>query len=350
MSERSEHSDIDSDSDSDESMGYDHDPKPMSPVSNQPKRRSSICAEKLNPHQATQIKKIPKSDEELAKIREILLKCVLFEHLDDDQLRTVKDAMFPVSTEEDEVIIKQGDNGDNFYIIESGSVDVFIEDSHNGEPSQLVNSYNDGDSFGELAIMYNAPRAATCIAPVKLWALDRVSFKMILMKAAMAKRTQYADFLREVPLLSEMTEHEIMTIADALHEETFEDGTVICEEGASGDRFYIVKEGCVICTKNSADGSSKEVARLISGSYFGEVSSWQGNYFDKHNYDHEANTLRIFQVALITMKKRQASVTASGVLECLSLDRKTFKRVMGPLKDILRRNMEAYNKFQARHI
>ena len=68
-----------------------------------------------------------------------------------------------------------------------------------------------------------------------------------------------------------------------------------------------------MCTKSSLDAGSKEVAHLQSGAYFGEI-------------------------ALMTTKTRQATVTASGTTECLSLDRNTFKRVMGPLKHILTRN------------
>ena len=237
------------------------------------KRRSSICAEKLHPTKANEeIKKIPKSEEELAQIRIILEKCVLFEHLDEVQMKTVQDAMFPVEKEDQEVIIKQGDDGDNFYVIESGCIDVFIESK---EGSKLVNSYSNGDSFGELAIMYNAPRAATCIAtngPVKLWALDRNSFKLILMKTAINKRKQYSSFLQKVPILSQLTEHEILTIADALHEETFEPNTVVCKQGENGERFYIIKEGTVVCTKLLNNGGhEEEVARLTSGAYFGEV-------------------------------------------------------------------------------
>ena len=40
-------------------------------------------------------------------------------------------------------------------------------------------------------------------------------------------------------------------------------------------------------------------------------------------------------------------VVESETLECLTLDRKTFDHVMGPLKNILMRNMEEYVKFQA---
>ena len=200
---------------------------------------------------------------------------MLFEHLDKVQLKTVQDAMFPVKKEDTDIIIKQGDDGDNFYVIESGCIDVYIASK---EGPKLVNSYTNGDSFGELAIMYNAPRAATCVAtngPVKLWALDRVSFKLILMKTAINKRNQYRDFLQKVPILSQLTEHEILTIADALHEETFDKNIQICEEGQSGDRFYIIKEGSVTCTKLVEDGDGQkenEVAHLTSGTYFGEVS------------------------------------------------------------------------------
>ena len=47
-----------------------------------------------------------------------------------------------------------------------------------------VHTYYKGDAFGELALMYNTPRAATvqCINAGTLWALDRVAFRQILME------------------------------------------------------------------------------------------------------------------------------------------------------------------------
>ena len=53
------------------------------------------------------------------------------------------------------------------------------------------------------------------------------------------------------------------------------------------------------------------------------------------------------QIALLTTKTRQATVTADGDLKCLSLDRRTFTRLNGPLQDILMRNSVEYNKFRA---
>jgi len=325
--ENSEETEDESESDSDESEFDGNEPELPIPVINRGKRRASVCAEKLCPTEVeTELKCIPKTEEEGLRIMQILQNNVLFEHLDDIQLKTVHDAMFDVEKDLDDVIIQQGDDGDNFYIIDSGSVEVFIESAEE-EDSKLVASYEDGDSFGELAIMYNAPRAASCIAKskVKLWALDRVSFKIILMKTTITKRNEHKAFLEKVPILSQLTEKELLVIVDSLKEEVFEDEVIICNEGESGDRFFIIKEGTVICSKGDGTDAFKPVARLSSGAYFGEV-------------------------ALMTSKRRQATVRASGALICLSLDRKTFKRVMGPLQDILMRNMEEYNKFQALNI
>jgi len=213
----------------------------------------------------------PKTPDEVARIHSILETCILFRHLDDIQKQKVQGAMFSVTKNHNDVIIKQGDAGDNFYIVEEGNVDVFIEVE--GQPSKHVANYSVGDSFGELAIMYNSPRAATCIAKgeVKLWALDRVSYKMILMETTMAKRVEYQTFLKSVPALKTLTEYEMLTIADALQEENFDDGETVCREGDQGDHFYFIRDGVAICNEQYTDGSIKEVARLSQGAYFGEV-------------------------------------------------------------------------------
>ena len=278
------------------------------------KRRASICAEKMcsKAASAEEIKKNPKSQEEMEKIHKILMQCVLFEHLDEKQLETVKEAMFPVEKNDGEKIIQQGEIGDNFYVIETGNVNVYILNESGDQ--DLVNEYSDGDSFGELAIMYNAPRAATCIANsnVKLWALDRTSFKLILMKSALEKRSQYKSFLKEIPLLDGISEQNLSVISDVLHEETLENDQTVFDEGVPGSRFYIVKTGGVLCRKK-VDGEEKIVSRLGPGSYFGEL-------------------------ALLSGKPRAATVvTTEDKTVLLSLDRNQFNRVLGPLRELLQK-------------
>ncbi len=56
-------------------------------------------------------------------------------------------------------IMVPGDDGDNFYVVESGECEVWK--STNGNAPELVLTINEGGSFGELALIYGTQRAAT---------------------------------------------------------------------------------------------------------------------------------------------------------------------------------------------
>lgn len=294
-------------------------------------RRQSVSAESMDPNklkaQMSQVASIPKTPEVAANLLAVVSKSALLRTLDQEQKEKIVNAFSgPLVKEVGEDVIVQGDNGDVFYLLEEGLVDVYIRKG--GSDEMKVHTYKPGDAFGELAIMYNAPRAATCRVQTptcKLWALDRLSFKVIVVAAAMQKRETYQSFLKQVPILDSLTESEIMSMADALAEEKYADGDVICEQGAPGDYFYIIKEGVAICTQVDADGNDTVVATLTPGFYFGEI-------------------------ALLTTKPRQATVTAQGTLTVLSIDRATFTRVFGVMEDILKRNMSSYVKFTASSI
>lgn len=68
---------------------------------------------------------------------------------------------------------------------------------------QVVHTYEGTGSFGELALMYNMPRAASVRAqtPGALWAMDRHTFRRILLKSAFKKRKLYEELLDKVPML-----------------------------------------------------------------------------------------------------------------------------------------------------
>jgi len=294
-------------------------------------RRASVSAESMDPSklkaqmaQVTCIVKEPAVEENLLRV---VGKSPLLRTLDAEQKdKIVKAFSGPLEKQPGENIIVQGDIGEVFYLLEDGLVDVYIKKKGDEEEAK-VHTYKPGDAFGELAIMYNAPRAATCRAQTvaKLWALDRISFKCIVVAAAMQKRETYKGFLEAVPILSSLNEMEIMTLADSLAEETYETGTTVCTQGDEGEYFYIIKEGEAVCSQVDAAGSEKEVARLSNGHYFGEI-------------------------ALLTSKPRQATVRAANTLKVLALDRATFTRVMGPMDEIMKRNMEQYNKYAAQGI
>jgi len=305
------------------------------PVVAQPKgkpvnRRVSVSAESMDPSklkaQMSQVTNIPKSPDVAATLLGVVSKSPLLRMLEPEQKDMIIKAFSgPLVKPPGENVITQGDIGDIFYLLESGTVDVYIQKK--GQEEIKVHTYKSGDAFGELAIMYNAPRAATCRVKTeaKLWALDRVSFKVIFVAAAMQKRETYKSFLTQVQLLESLTEMEILTLADSLAEESYADGDTICTQGEEGNYFYIVKEGNAVCYQANAAGENKEVASLTTGNYFGEI-------------------------ALLTTKPRQATVRAKGQLKVLAIDRATFTRVLGSMEDIMKRNMEQYTKYAAQGI
>jgi len=317
------------DSEEEEEMGEIKEFVPRKVEGGKP-RRVSVSAESMDPaklkQQKSQVTCIEKPPDVADQLMKIVSKSPLLRTLDAEQSEMIVKAFTgPLIKQPGDDIIVQGDIGDIFYLIESGDVDVYV--AKKGQEAVKVHRYKPWDAFGELAIMYNAPRAATCRAAseCKLWALDRVSFKVIVVAAAMEKREQYKGFLSGVPILESLTEMEIMTLADSLAEEKFGDGETICNQGDDGDFFYLVKEGTATCYQKDADGNDKLVATLNPGHYFGEI-------------------------ALLTSKPRQATVKAVGSLKVLSIDKATFTRIMGPLDSILKRNMDQYTKYTAQQI
>lgn len=116
-----------------------------------------------------------------------------------EDLETVVDAFQEVPVKKGTVIIRQGDDGDRLYLIESGYVDV-MKTFPGEKADKFLCKMGPGDAFGELALMYNAPRAATVIAAddMQLWALDRDSFTNIVRDAAAKKREIFEESLKEV--------------------------------------------------------------------------------------------------------------------------------------------------------
>lgn len=293
-------------------------------------RRVSVSAESMDPSklkaQMSQVTNIPKSPEVTATLLNVVSKSPLLRTLDPEQKDLIVKAFSgPLTKPVGEDVIVQGDIGDVFYLLEDGAVDVYIKKG--GADEVKVHSYKPGDAFGELAIMYNAPRAATCrvATEAKLWALDRVSFKVIVVAAAMQKRETYKNFLSQVPILESLTEMEVLTLADSLAEESYPDGATICTQGDEGNYFYIIKEGEAECFQADPSGGAHLVASLKTGHYFGEI-------------------------ALLTSKPRQATVKAKGLLKVLAIDRATFTRVFGPMDNIMKRNMDQYVKYASQSI
>ncbi|EYC42410.1 hypothetical protein Y032_0532g3041 [Ancylostoma ceylanicum] len=305
-------------------------------------RRTGISAEPIK-EDDTEYKKvvIPKDEATRKSLEAAMSKNLLFAHLEEDEAKTMFDAMFPVEKQAGETIIEQGEEGDNFYVIDKGVVDVYVN-------NEFVLTINEGGSFGELALIYGTPRAATVKAKVshytifrlnfilsatlhaissffktdvKLWAIDRLSYRRILMGSVMRKRKMYDEFLSKVQILADLDKWERANVADALERCDFEPGTHVVEQGQPGDEFFIILEGeANVLQKRSDDAPFDVVGHLSSSDYFGEI-------------------------ALLLDRPRAATVVAKTPLKCIKLDRARFERVMGPVREILKRDVSNYNSY-----
>lgn len=214
-------------------------------------------------------------------------------------------------------MITQGDQGDFFYVVEKGIFEIYVNPAGSLQPGpdglgKKVATIEPGGSFGELALMYNAPRAATVMSAEPgclLWALDRITFRRILMDSTFQRRRLYESFLEEVPLLSTLTKYERSKIADALETQKYPAGTTIIEEGDVGEAFYLLESGEAEAYKK---GTANPVKQYTKGDYFGEL-------------------------ALLNDAPRAASVVSKTEVKVATLGKDGFQRLLGPVESIMRR-------------
>jgi len=120
--------------------------------------------------------------------------------------------------------------------------------------STKVSEVSDGASFGELALLYNSPRAATVAATssATLWQLDRRTFRHIIAHSSAQQLSDCKAALHRVPLLEALSEGEVAKVAAAVQLVSFKSGETIIKKGTAGAVFYIIKEGSVRCTNVGA--------------------------------------------------------------------------------------------------
>ncbi|KAG9339902.1 hypothetical protein JZ751_022215 [Albula glossodonta] len=292
------------DSENGEEDDDEDDEEFVAPVINRFVRRTSVCAEAFNPDDDEEEDKEPrithpKSDEQRRRLQEACKDILLFKNLDPEQMSQVLDAMFEKQVEAGEHVIDQDDDGDNFYVIERGTFDIFLKVDG---AERSVGCYDNRGSFGELALMYNTPRAATIVATSSgaLWCLDRLTFRRIIVKNNAEKRKTYEAFIETLPLLTSLEPSERMKVVDVLSSK-------------------IYSHGEQIIAQKDTESVAMEIAMCSRGQYFGEL-------------------------ALVTNKPRAASAFAVGDVKCLVMDIQAFERLLGPCMNIMKRNIANYEE------
>ena len=295
------------------SNSSDHDSKSSSSHTLQRKARQKVRAQRVDVMGGQSVS-IPQYDKSDASV-DFLTKALssdsnfLFSSLSPDELRLLIGAMAPHSSKAESIIIQQGDIGDYFYVLERGRVDFVVD-------GNLVGHCGPGASFGELALLYDSPRAATCKAneDCQLWRVDQHTFRYMLAKTQANQNNHIHQILRKVPFLSELEDQALSKIIDALVTRKFKAGEEIFRKGTVGDMFYILDQGTARIHDIGFGDTRFDDVDLQSGAYFGER-------------------------ALLTGEPRAAHVTATSDCVCLTLSRESFEATLGPLQELMDRAM-----------
>jgi cAMP-dependent protein kinase regulator len=276
---------------------------------------------KFNKKEDFSARVVAKSQEATTAIYEKINKSFMFSGLDDSEKKIVVDAMEEKRCFKKEAVIVEGDEGDCLYVVATGTLSCTKLFKGNNEPT-FLKRYEPGEAFGELALLYNAPRAASITSDDEstLYVLDRQTFNHIVKDAAIRKKDKYETFLKKVELLNTLDDYERGQISDAFKDSKFAAGETIIQEGEDGRDLFFLVEGQAYAEKN-INGEATQVKKYESGDYFGEL-------------------------ALLRNEPRAASVKADTDVECVSMDRHAFKRMLGPLEDILKRNVDLYTNYQ----
>lgn len=229
----------------------------------------------------------------------------IFASLSSAERRHLIDAMAMEHVPASTIIIQQGEVGDFFYVVEEGQVTFTVD-------GRFVGTCSRGGSFGELALLYNCPRAATCIAMTNciLWKVDQRTFRYMLANNTANQQKGIHEVLRKVPFLSELEDQVLSRITDVLTSVNFPKGERIIKKGDVGEVFYILREG-IVKVHDIGFGASQYVDQYLKpGDWFGER-------------------------ALLTGEPRIANCTAETPCSTLCLSRETFEKTLGPLQDLI---------------
>jgi putative peptide zinc metalloprotease protein len=208
--------------------------------------------------------------------RKLLKRVPLFVDCQPEMLARLADSLRTERFAAGEIVIRQGDPGDRFYIVELGYVSIWQRRSDGLE--EMVHKVGPGQYFGEVALVSNAPRNASVRAdtPLVLLSLGRKDFdrlvrRYVTLNEGMNKNVKYSWLLRGMPLFDELESHQLDWLVERLQPEVYRSGEIILHAGDPGDKFFIIESGEVIVMRE-IDGIMEELTRRGPGEYLGEIA------------------------------------------------------------------------------
>ncbi|KAK3282783.1 hypothetical protein CYMTET_9493 [Cymbomonas tetramitiformis] len=258
-----------------------------------------------------------KTEEDVQIIRDAMQNSVLLQNvpcdLVDQMVKSAQAVEYTLGT----TVMQKGDVGEFFHVMRSGKCAVFMDSAMNVS----IATMNEGDSFGELALMYSSPQRATVQAKthVKAWAVTQHCFNEILHDYIEATHRQDFKFMQSMPLFSCFDAKSLHDIYDKMDVSVYNAEEVIIRQGDKGHSFFLLCHGSARATIRHPNSDTAEVVRdYLVGDYFGE------------------------HALIYVGAKRSASVIACSNSICLTCNYKTFRKIMDNCRDEFQEMQESY--------
>lgn len=253
-----------------------------------------------------------KSTETLKMLNDAVRGNPLFDILDSEQKQRVFDEMWLVDVKQGDNIITQGELGNHFYVVHSGYFEIFVGDNK-------VSQGDKGLAFGELAMLYKQPRAASVKAskPSQVWAIDRWTFRMIKTESVEAKLRKYDSVIKSA--FAGLLAGERLRVAEALEEVSYVANHTIFKQGDLGETFFIVHSGeVVVRRRETPESEEKELKRYGPGEFFGER-------------------------ALVRSEPRAAAAVTTTDTTLVYMHQRDFSLLLGPVERVFMERVASYD-------
>jgi len=284
------------------------------------------------------------NDEYMMRMR-FLLQVPLFKRLPKDEQPKLASCCRSEKFAEGATIVRQGDIGDAFYVLQKGQAVVSVE-LPDGTEKQLA-KLGPGDYFGEKALLTSELRTATIHAETKIETLtinkknfddlglsDKLKFadRKAQKESAGAKdegvheptekTPEQREFIKTALSQNEnlnaygtVPDQKINALLDAMWQEPVLKGKRIMKEGDIGaEFFFVIEEGCFEVLVSGVIGDTKEVLALQKGKTKVVDVLKRGSTFG--------------ELAIIYLVPRRATIVCTQPAKVWKIDRRQFKAIM----------------------
>jgi CRP-like cAMP-binding protein len=207
----------------------------------------------------------------------------LFSELGVDAFTAVIDALELRRLDDGQVVVRQGDPGDCFFVVAQGQ--VRIERSSVGSLPVVLARLGEGSVFGEMSVLANEPRSATVVVEGRtdlllfsrqaLAALERDLPQVGALLQRFATERMIRNLMSTNPIFQPFDQEQRMTLFKRFEAHKVQAGTTLVRQDEEGRGLYLVLYGEVEVIRTDPSGQRTSLATLGAGDCFGEISLCQ---------------------------------------------------------------------------